>query len=89
MTFGDVAADIGAVVITTCLLSVVLFFLLSVGASVLTVAQARRRAKHRPELPAGLASGWAVSDLAELDDELRQVLRQEHWTLSAWVGQSP
>jgi hypothetical protein len=89
MTLGDVAADIGAVVIATCLLSIVLFFLLSAGASVLTIARARSRARHRPELPAGLASGCTVSDLAEIDYQLRQVLRQEHWTHSAWVSQSP
>jgi len=89
MTLGDVAADIGAVVIAICLLSVALVFFLSLGASVLTVARARRRARHRPELPAELASGCAMSDLAEIDYELRQVLKQEHWTHSAWVSQSP
>lgn len=66
-------------VISACLLSVVLFFLLWAGASVLTIAQARRRARRRPELLAGLARSCAVSDLAEIDDALQQVLAQEHW----------
>jgi hypothetical protein len=79
MAPGNIAADIWAVVITACLLSVVLFFLLWAGASALTIARARRRARRRPELLAGLARGCAVSDLAEIDDALRQVLAQEHW----------
>ncbi len=79
MTPGDVAADIGAVVIAVCLLSVVLFVFLWAGASVLTVAAARRRAKRRSELLTGLARGCAVSDLDEIDDGLERVLAQEHW----------
>ena len=79
MTLANAAADIGAVVITVCLLSVVLFFFLWAVASVLTVARARRQAKRRPELLTGLARGCTVSDLAEIDVELEQVLAQEHW----------
>ncbi len=79
MTPVDVAADIWAVVVTVCLLSVVLFFLSWAGASVLTIVRARRRARLRPELLAGLARGCAVSDLADIEDELRQILAQEHW----------
>lgn len=79
MTVGHVAADIWAVVITVCLLSVVVFFFLWAGASILTLAQARRSAKHRPALLTGLARGCTVSDLEEIDRELQQVLAQEHW----------
>lgn len=79
MTPLDVAADIWAVVVTVCLLSVVLLFLLWAGASVLTIARARRGATRRPELLAGLARGCTVSDLADIDDELQQILAQEHW----------
>ncbi len=71
--------DIWAVIVTVCLLSVVLFFLSWVGASVLTLARARRRARRRPELLAWLARDCAVSDLADIDDALQQILEQEHW----------
>lgn len=79
MTPIEVAADIWAVVVTVCLLSVALFFLSWAGASVLTLARARRRARRRPELLARLARGCAVSDLADIDDALQQILEQEHW----------
>lgn len=85
MAPGEVAADAWAVVITACLLSVVVFFLLWAAASVLTIARARHRERHRSELLAGLARGCAVSDLAEIDDELQQVLTQEHWRQEAQV----
>lgn len=78
MTLGDVAADIVAAVISICLLSVVLYFVLWAVAATLTVTQARRRARRRPELLTGLARACTVSDLAEIDDELQQILIQEH-----------
>lgn len=79
MTVGHLAADIWAVVITACLLSVVVFFFLWAGASILTLARARRSAKHRPMLLAGLARCCTVSELEEIDRELQRVLAQEHW----------
>ncbi len=79
MTPVEAAADIWAVVVTVCLLSVVLLFLSWAGASVLTLARARRRARRRPGQLAWLARGCAVSDLAGIDDALQQILEQEHW----------
>lgn len=78
MTPGDVAAGIGVVVIVGCLLSIVAFFLLWLVTSTATVIRAGRRARHRPDLLTRLARGCAVSDLAEIDDELERVLAQEH-----------
>lgn len=78
MTPGTIIAGIAAVVITACLLSIVVFFLLGAVIAALTIAQARRRAKHRPELLTQIARDCAVNDLAEIDDKLEQVLAQEY-----------
>ena len=85
MTPVDVVADIWAVVAAVCLLTIVLLFLSWAGASVLTIARARHRARRPPEPLAGLARGCAVRDLADIDDELEQVLAQEHWRQPARV----
>ena len=79
MTPGDVTADAWAVLVTVCLLSIVMFFALWAAAAVLTIVHARRRDADRAELLAGLARGCSVSDLAAIDDDLRQILAQEHW----------
>ena len=78
MTLGDVAADIVAVVITICLLSIVLYVVLWAVAATLTVTHARRRARRQPDVLTGLARACTVSDLAAIDDELQQILIQEH-----------
>lgn len=85
MTLGRIALDVAMSGVVISLISIVLFFVLGAGMSLLTLMRAGRRARRssrRVQLEQ-LSHGCTVAELAEIDQALDQVLAQEYGGLPA------
>lgn len=81
MTPGKVALDLFTAGVVLSLISITLFFVFGAGVSLLTVAGARRRARHRSSQLEQLSHGCPPDELAEIDEALDNILAEERHML--------
>ncbi len=87
MGFEQAAIYLCMVCVAVSLVSIVLFFLIGAGMSVKTVLDARRRSRRTPAYLDQLSHSCSVSELAEIDQALDQVLagdRAAHLGVPGW-----